>query len=147
MRDGSLLTPELDAPAAPQHQPVVAQSPRVMLLLGMAAAAGLGLFLGDPLPRLSADADLARLLCGMAVVKALFAIPVAVAAFWRLGRPAAPALAGLLIAAPAGMAFAAASVWQLSALVLASLVFHTGLISFAVVSLRSADQPKPHRHR
>ncbi|WP_051631076.1 hypothetical protein [Afifella pfennigii] len=109
---------------------------RAALALACLAAAALAFLAGDPAPRLAADAETARLLRGMALIKAVFVLAGFALLWWRLKSPVAtPVLAGY-VALLALMAGAAVLVWQLSFLAFTSLVFHAALIGLVLLAWR-----------
>ncbi len=109
---------------------------RGRLLLAVAAGAALGWFAGDPSGRLGGDAELARLLRGMALVKALLVVGAVRLLWWRFGEPIGARRAWGYVAAVAAMALATLLAWQLSQLALLALVFHGALLSLGVLALR-----------
>ena len=120
---------------------------RSLMIVCCAAAAGAGYAAGDPSSLLLADPELAQLLRGMAVVKALLVVCAAAALWWRFGHAVRPATAAGYIAGLAAMAVATMLVWQLSSMLVASLAFHGGLIATLVVAWRGDDAPRILRPR
>jgi hypothetical protein len=109
---------------------------RGRLLLAMAAV-GLAAFVaGDPAPRLAEDPELARLLRGMAAIKALLTAGVARLLWWRLGRPVSAEMAAGYVLVSAAMAGATVMAWQLSHLALLSIAFHAGLVALGLLAWR-----------
>ncbi|MEO1174668.1 MAG: hypothetical protein AAFX94_21850, partial [Myxococcota bacterium] len=100
--------------------------PRRTLLVALPVFAfAVGLAVGDPTEGLNRDHELALLLRGMAVLKALMALGMGAAVWWRLGTPMSNALAtGYLLTVSVAF-FAAALVWQLSFLGIVSFAFHS----------------------
>ncbi len=109
---------------------------RAGILLACVAAATAAWVVGDPVPRLAADAETARLLRGMAMVKAAFLVPALWLVLWRAGADVG---AGILLgytACVTVMSAAAVLVWQLSFLGVTSLAFHASLIALLVLAWR-----------
>lgn len=126
-----------DVGTALRSEPASAAARRTAwLAAAVAAAAALALVVGDPQPLLQADPDLAWLLRGMAAIKGLLVAAAVVAIAWRLRRPAPPALAAAYVAGVAGLAAATASIWQLSHIVPAALLFHAAEIALLVLAWR-----------
>jgi hypothetical protein len=124
----------------PQAQPAgLAASPaalRALLCAGCLAAVAAAAWLGQPAATLQADPELARLLRGMALIKAALVLAAVALLLWRFGRPlrrpaAIAYLAGAWLAAGASML-----VWQLSFIPLAAPVFHAGELTLLVTAWR-----------
>jgi hypothetical protein len=118
---------------------------RGRLLVAVALGAGVGLVVGDPSARLAADAELARLLRGMALVKALLIAVGVRVLWWRFGLRIEPVRARAYVAALAFMAFAAGLAWQLSYLPVLTLAFHGALLSLGVLAWRDGGVALPGR--
>lgn len=120
---------------------------RGRLLLAAAAGAALGWLVGDPGARAGADPELARLLRGMALVKALLVLGALRLLWWRFGEAVTGARAWGYVGAVAAMALATLLAWQLSHLVVLSLAFHGALLTLGVLALRDDGVPLPARRR
>ena len=132
MRIPASLELDVQAPA-----PASALSPvavRVALALGCLAAVALGLEVGDPRAFQAADPDLARLLRGMAVLKALLVLPAVAAVWWRAGHPLSRKLAAVYVAGAWAMTGASVLIWQLTSLALAALAFHGAGLAMLVAA-------------
>jgi hypothetical protein len=109
---------------------------RAFLVCGCLATVALAAWIGRPEGYLAADADLARLLRGMALIKGFLASAAVAVLLWRFGHPlsqrmAAAYLVGAWLAAGASML-----VWQLTFIPLAALVFHIGEITMLLTAWR-----------
>lgn len=122
--------------ARPYAAPGVIALRRGALVIACAVAAAATFMAGDPAPRLAADPDLARLLRGMAALKALIALAAAGLVWWRLARPVAPAPAAMAIAAVATLFAGAAAIFQLSFILPVAVAFHAALAALGVLALR-----------
>jgi hypothetical protein len=109
---------------------------RSSLVAGCVVAVILAARIGDPGAYLHADPALARLLRGMAVIKALIATAAAGAVFWRVGLPIAAKYAACYIISVWVMAGSATLIWQLSFLLPAAVLFHIGALSMLLVGWR-----------
>ncbi|MFN7552361.1 MAG: hypothetical protein ACK59M_06655 [Pseudomonadota bacterium] len=109
---------------------------RLALFAGCAAAALVGLALGDPAPRMAADPEIAVLLRGMATIKAALVLAAIALIAWRLGRPESSRFATVYIVGAAVMAGTTALIWQLTALPAAAVAFHAAEITLLVAAWR-----------
>lgn len=109
---------------------------RVVLTSASAVAVGLAAFLGDPAVMLAWDAELATLLRGMALIKALMAFAVLAALWWRFASPLSAAAFRLSTLCAALISGSAMMVWQLDFIIATGIAFHTALITLAVLALR-----------
>ncbi|MDX2233185.1 MAG: hypothetical protein NW200_01690 [Hyphomonadaceae bacterium] len=129
-----------DMPARPRAGPSVGLRAPVIrrgaLVAGVALAVTLAFALGQPARALAADPDLARLLRGMAVLKAAIALAAGLAVWWRFGQPASWAVTGVYAGSVAAMAGVAGALWRLSGLEWISVLFHAALLAIAVTALR-----------
>ena len=114
---------------------------RIALLGSGLAAASLGVFSGDPDLLLQSDPELARLLRGMALIKAALALAALAVIWWRYARPLSSGLGTVYLAGVTSMVFAAATVWQLSHLAFASILFHAGI--FMLLGAAYLDTSSP----
>lgn len=116
---------------------------RALLLCGCLATVAMAAWIGRPEAYLAADADLARLLRGMALIKGFLALAAVAVLLWRFGHPlsqrmAAAYLVGAWLAAGASML-----VWQLTFIPLAALVFHIGEITMLLTAWRDRTGTRP----
>ncbi len=109
---------------------------RTGLMVGCAVSMGIALYLGDPSGYLQADPALARLLRGMALIKAGIALAIVAAVLWRFGRQVSkPVAAGYLLGSWM-LVGSTMLVWQLSWIPAAAVLFHAAALSMLFVSLR-----------
>ena len=109
---------------------------RTLLVGGCLVAVVWAGTVGDPEPRAALDPALARMLRGMALVKAALTLAVLGLLFWRLGHPLSSRAAAVYLVGTWGMAAASALIWQLSMLPLAAAAFHAGMIALLVAAWR-----------
>jgi hypothetical protein len=117
---------------------------RVLLLGGCLASIALAAWVGRAEAYPASDADLARLLRGMALIKGFLALAAVAVLLWRFGHPlsqrmAAAYLVGAWLATGASM-----MVWQLTLIPLAALTFHLGEITMLLTAWR--DRTGKHRN-
>jgi hypothetical protein len=118
---------------------------RGRLVVAVAFGAAVGLIVGDPSARLAADPELAQLLRGMALIKALLIAVGLRVLWWRFGLAIEPVRARAYVACLAFMAFAAGLAWQLSYLPILTLAFHGALLSLGVLAWRDGGVATPGR--
>ena len=126
-----LVSLPLPAQAAPQRSsetPAAVSRWRLGLVACCLAGAALALRLGDPAAYLQADPELARVLRGMALIKTLLVFAALGMIFWRFSWSLSRRLHASYIVGTSLMAFAAASIWQLSCFAAASVAFHAGIV-------------------
>jgi hypothetical protein len=107
---------------------------RLALVACCLAAAALALRLGDPAAYLQADPELARVLRGMALIKTLLVLAAVAVVAWRYSWPLSRGLHAAYLVGASLMAFASASIWQLSFFALASIAFHAGIVLLLVAA-------------
>lgn len=107
---------------------------RVALVLGCVASLALAAWVGEPAQYLAQDFELARLLRGMAIIKACLVLAAACLLVWRFGRPTPPRVAGAYLIGIWLVAGASMLIWQLTLIPLAALVFHAGELMLLVVA-------------
>jgi hypothetical protein len=107
---------------------------RVGVLLCALVAVAMAYAACDPTPLLRADPGLARLLRGMAVLKALIALPVLALVYWRFGSPVSPRIAIGYLAGVSMMTAGPALIWQLSFIGPVALLFHAALIGLLLIA-------------
>lgn len=135
MRTATLTAPTL-VPAATHASAWSGHGLRVALALGSLGAVGVALWLGDPRPSLAADADLARLLRGMALLKAALVVPALGLLWWRFGRPVSPLVSAVYVPGAWLLAGASALIWQLTWLPLAAATFHVAGLAVLLAAWR-----------
>ena len=91
----------------------------------------------------SADAELARLLRFMAVLKAAMALAALWLVDWRLRFAASPRLAMAYIAALALMAAGPGLIWSLTHLIAGAILFHAGLLLLLALGWADGTGPVP----
>lgn len=109
---------------------------RAGLLAGCAASVCAALWLGDPRPALDADVELARLLRGMAVIKAAICLLALGALWWRFGHPTSRRLAAAYLLGAWLVAGASMLVWQLTLVPAAAIAFHAGELTLLIAAWR-----------
>jgi hypothetical protein len=134
------LAPAALAPAA---SPVAARwrgaSWRAALVgVTLLAAAGVLALVPDA-PAVRTDADLARLMRAMAVVKALLVAIAAAGVWWRLDRPAVAWRLGAYLALPALAAAATAAMWRMVVPGTIAVLLHAAGLALVVVAWRDPD--------
>ena len=109
---------------------------RACLAAGCVTALGLGAWLGQPAVLLAADPELARLLRGMALIKAALVMLALAAVTWRFGRPVSLRVAAAYLVGCWLLVSASILVWQLSYIAAAAIGFHAGEIGMLLVAWR-----------
>lgn len=134
----SVLGPEDRATRTPVRTEVRSRRAvlRALLVAGCLLAAMLAAWAGSPELVLESDAELARLLRGMALIKASIVVAVVGALLWRLGRPLSRTLAAVYIGSTAVVAGASMLIWQLTFIPLAAVAFHIGELALLVAAWR-----------
>ena len=120
---------------------------RGLLVVGCIAAAALPSTWVDPAAAEAFEPDLARLLRGMALLKATFVLAAVGVLLWRLGQSVTTATALVYLGGTWAGASATTMIWQLDQLVLASLLFHVGMIACLIVAMRDGALPSPRDRR
>lgn len=111
---------------AAESQRVRCAQLRLYLALGSALTIAAAALLGSPLASVAADPDLARLLRGMALIKALIVTIALLLLRWRFGQPLSSRLAAAYLAGVWLMAGASMMIWQLAEIPTAAFSFHLG---------------------
>lgn len=116
-------------------------TPRILtlgsaLVLGSIAAGTIALWFGNPAAYLAADPELARLLRGMALIKAGLVVGAMALLLWRLRRPVTARTACVYLLGTWWMAGASMLIWQLTLIPLAAITFHVGELSMLVAAWR-----------
>ncbi len=99
---------------------------RGLLLLACATAAGSSLGAASPTLLLEADPELARLLRAMALLKASMVAVALSVLWWRLRWPLSLGPGAAYLLAAAMMVGACISMWRLTGIAAAALLFHVG---------------------
>jgi hypothetical protein len=107
-----------------------------MLLGGCVLAVLAAAAVGRPEPLLQADPELARLLRGMALIKAAIVVAALAALLWRVGRPLSDGLTGAYLAGAWSAAGACMLIWQLDFIPTAIVMFHLGELTLLVAAWR-----------
>lgn len=105
------------------------------MLIALTALAIAAALAWSPTAPSGMDADLARLLRFMAVLKGGFATVAVAAAWWRLARPAAGWRQVVYVAGPALMAGGATALGLLAAPWLATVGLHAGMLALLAAAL------------
>ena len=113
---------------------------RTALLAGCAVLLAAPLLLVAPAAHWAGDADLLLLMRGMAGIKSALALAALAVVAWRLGKPE---LSRTRVASYVGgvwaMALATGLIWQLTAIVPASLLFHAATLTLLVTAWRDTS--------
>ena len=105
---------------------------RSALVLGTVAVLAALALTTSPLPAI--DADLTRVLRGMALIKGAFAVVALGACFWRMARPLPAWRMATYMAGAWMMTGAALAVWQMRFLGVAAACLHVALISLIILA-------------
>ena len=109
---------------------------RLLLLVGCLAAVACAASLGEPTVYLAADAELGRLLRGMALIKGSIVLAAVAILVWRLGHPVSARMAGVYLAGAWLTSGASMLIWQLTLIPAAALCFHVGELALLVTAWR-----------
>lgn len=109
---------------------------RVALLLGCMASVALAAWVGAPQLHIEADAELARLLRGMAIVKGTLVLAGVGLLLWRFGHPVSGGAAAVYLGGAWLVAGASMLIWQLTFIPLAAAVFHLGELALLLTAWR-----------
>lgn len=120
-------------PARRATQPLLL---RALLLVGMAAAVGAVMTFSSPSVTALADPGLARLLRGMALIKAVITLGAAAAVLWRLGRSASAGVMAVYMGSVWVMTSANTLIWQFNSILWAAASFHAALIVLLLTAWR-----------
>lgn len=120
----SLRNERWGAAVARREAPAVSSLWRAGLIIGCAAALGAAAWVGHPAAYLEDDPTLARLLRGMALIKALVVVGALSAVLWRLGWSISARMAAGYAIATSLLAGSTMLIWQLSYIPLAAVLFH-----------------------
>ncbi len=109
---------------------------RVALLAGLVAVMVAAAALANASAYSAVEPELARLLRGMAVIKAGIALVAVALSLWRFGQPvSSPAAVGYLVGVWS-LAGAAVFIWYLSFIAGAAIIFHLGLFGLLALVWR-----------
>ena len=125
---------------------VAARGYRPALFVAVSLAAAAGLAIGHhPAAHgaMSPDADLARLLRFMALIKAALAILALGVAHWRLRHAASPRLATAYVGAIALMAAGPGLIWSMTHVIAGAVLFHSGLLLLLALGWADGAGPLP----
>lgn len=127
-----------DAAAAPHHLVSAVRPRRLTLALVAGCAAGIvAVFAWTPAAAsVPADAGLATLLRGMAMLKAVFVAGAAALLSWRFRRPLSTPLAVGYLLSLWTLTTASALIWRSSSLAAAALLFHAAGLALLVLAAR-----------
>lgn len=133
--------------AAAARAPRVGSSwaPRFYLLAGSAASIAAACHFGSPAGYLEADPALARLLRGMALVKAAAVVAGLAAVYWRLGWPIQRWRSSTYLVTAWILTGSTMLIWQLSWIPAAAVLFHTALIGLLMTAWRDDLKGRPGR--
>ncbi len=112
-----------------------AQGRRTVLLLVVLSAVAAAALLGQPRPALLADPELAFVLRGMGMIKAMIALGITSLVWWRAGSAVGTRRLLAYCAACALLAAATVLVLELAVLVATSVVFHATLLTLGLLAL------------
>ncbi len=109
---------------------------RALLLVGSAALALAVLHGVRPGATLEADPALARLLRGMALIKAALVLAGMAVVGWRLGRPVSVRYAAVYLGGLWTLVVAVTLIWQLTAVGAAAALFHVATLGLFLAAWR-----------
>jgi hypothetical protein len=115
---------------------------RAILIAGCALSIGAAVWVSDPTAYLQADPALARLLRGMALIKAVAVLSAVAAVFWRFGRRVTPPQSSAYILGSSMLAGTTMLIWQLSWIVTAAIAFHAALLGLLLAAWRDDGRAK-----
>ena len=142
----SFTSASADGDALPRPRPGAAAwgrgALRVLLSVVLCIAVAAGFAVSSTQPTSAADPELARLLLGMAAVKALLTLAAAGAVAWRLGFPVTPRLAVAYLGGIALMAGATVLIAHLALIPAAALIFHAGDLTLLVAAWRDRGRDR-----
>ncbi|MGY6554346.1 MAG: hypothetical protein ACXIUM_07465 [Wenzhouxiangella sp.] len=126
------LTSDSDGPARLGRQ-------RVLLLAGSVLLLSAPLALLAPAAHWAQDPELFRLLRGMGSLKFVIALLAFAAVWWRLGRTASRVLTSIYVGGVWALALAAGLIWQLTAILPASGLFHLATLALLLAAWRDIE--------
>lgn len=107
---------------------------RVLLLAGCVGSVAAVAWLGEPAHYLAADPELARLLRGMALIKAAIVAVAVAAVLWRFSKPVSPRAAAVYLGGMWLLAAASMMIWQLTLIPAAAIGFHVAELALLWVA-------------
>lgn len=116
---------------------------RATLVCGFVLALAWAAWVASPAPYLESDAELARLLRGMAVIKGAIALGALSLLLWRFARPVSAPITGVYLVGAWALAGSTVLIFQLTLIPWAAAAFHVGVLSLLVAAWR--DDRKPRR--
>lgn len=125
-------------PASTAHASRVSQRASfcTLLVLGSVLAVAIAGAFGHPERFIQDDAELARLLRGMAVIKGSIVVAAMAALAWRAGMPLTLRLAAVYLLGIWLMAAATVLIWQLTIIPAAAVGFHAGEFALLLAAWR-----------
>lgn len=130
-----------EAPAADDPAPgrdAVRIRRRALLLVGSVLLAAAPLALFEPAAYWGSAPELFTLLRGMGGIKAGLAALALAIVYWRLGRTATPRFAAITIGSVWVLALATGLIWELTAALSASALFHAATIVLLLAAWRES---------
>ena len=115
---------------------------RALLISGSLVVPAVVAAIGAPETRAALDPDLARMLRGMALLKAVLTLAAVGVLLWRLGHPMSTGLLAIYFGATWAMATATLLIWQLVLLPAAALAFHAGELALLLAAWRDGGLRK-----
>lgn len=133
-------------PHTPSTDPFATAPWLAALLRGVLVAGSLGVAffvaaVAQPAAHLLADAELARLLRGMALIKAALSLAALAVLIWRFGQRTSPGLTVSYLVGAWLVCGASVAVWQLASVPLAAVLFHVGELTLLVAAWRDRRDP------
>ena len=119
---------------------------RALVILACLAAMAAAFWWSGTLAPSTIEADLARLLRGMALLKGSIALAAVGVLLWRFGHPTPPRMAAAYIAGAALIAGASVLIWQLVHIPAAAIAFHVGEFTLLIAAWRDRDGVRAIRH-
>jgi hypothetical protein len=128
----ALAAPRLSAPGRWRAMLLIC----AIAIAAAAAAVAIVTTTGAVSARAAEEPDWARLMLGMAAIKALLAAAAAAVLWWRLGQPIGKPLAAAYIGGLSLMAGSTAAMAMLAAIPVAAIAFHAGEITLLLLAWR-----------
>lgn len=120
---------------------------RTLLASVVLVAVALAVFLGQPRPALLADPELAVVLRGMGMIKAVIATAALTLVWWRAGAAVSGRRFLAYVACCALLAVSSVLVLKLAILLPTSVVFHATLLTLGLLALGDGGLGLGTRHR
>jgi hypothetical protein len=117
-------------------------TPRAVLILACALSIGAAVWVSDPTAYLQADPALARLLRGMALIKAAAVLTAVAAVMWRFERRVALPLSVTYVVGSSALAGTTMLIWQLTWIAAAAVAFHAALLGLLLAAWRDDGRPR-----